>query len=339
MSIYFNGQKFKEVQFELESQFEEAIFENYKTIFGENTILINIKKKINSGALGKTIPDALLFDFSDVDNPKFYLVEVELAKHSFYNHIFPQITKFFAFLRNGNGHQSDLVESLHNILSSDLALKSEFSKYLGNKELFKFLKDVIENSSDILIILDKNKKELPEIMQTYVDTWDKYVRVIIIKQYQNGSDVIFQPIPDFEMVSNEIEDVEDIIISQNNLDDKIAYSEEYHLSNVKPNIIEIYKRIRSAFPDITFNPQKYYISLRNPNNFAYITMRKSKVRLIVLMSRNRVDKITNNFTTREPSPGVQKFYNSLGKCTQIFISDMSHIDEIITLLDMCSKKG
>ena len=30
-----------------------------------------------------------MFDLKDPDNPEFYLVEVELAKHSFYNHIFP----------------------------------------------------------------------------------------------------------------------------------------------------------------------------------------------------------------------------------------------------------
>lgn len=102
MSLYFNKKKFSAHHFRLESELETVIKENSKKIFGENTIYIDAKKKLNSGELGKTIPDALFFDFSDRQNPKLYLVEVELAKHRFYDHIFPQITKFFAFLRDGN---------------------------------------------------------------------------------------------------------------------------------------------------------------------------------------------------------------------------------------------
>jgi hypothetical protein len=76
---------------------ENLLFANSKSLFGQSSILIEAKKKIDNKALGGTIPDAFLFDLKDPDNPEFYLVEVELAKHSFYNHIFPQITKFFAF--------------------------------------------------------------------------------------------------------------------------------------------------------------------------------------------------------------------------------------------------
>ena len=31
---------------------------------------------------------------ADKENPEFYIVEVELSKHDFYGHIFPQFTSF-----------------------------------------------------------------------------------------------------------------------------------------------------------------------------------------------------------------------------------------------------
>jgi hypothetical protein len=47
------------------------------------------KKKIDNNSFGGVIPDGFLFDFLDKKNPEFYHVEVELAKHSFFGHIFP----------------------------------------------------------------------------------------------------------------------------------------------------------------------------------------------------------------------------------------------------------
>jgi hypothetical protein len=78
-------------------EFEELIRLQSKLLFGGNTIFVSTKRKLAGLTLGATIPDGFLFDMSDVENPDFYLVEVELQKHDFHRHIFPQITKFFAF--------------------------------------------------------------------------------------------------------------------------------------------------------------------------------------------------------------------------------------------------
>ena len=39
------------------------------------------------------------------------MVEIELAKHDFYRHIFPQITKFFGFFKNSKS-RSELTDKL-----------------------------------------------------------------------------------------------------------------------------------------------------------------------------------------------------------------------------------
>jgi hypothetical protein len=56
----------------------------------------------------------------------------------------------------------------------------------------------IENSQNILLVLDDNKPELQEIFETYTDTWERMVKVEILKQYTANGKTIFTMNPDFE---------------------------------------------------------------------------------------------------------------------------------------------
>ena len=142
-ALYFKDKPFVEKTFSKEKDFESLAFTHSKTLFGQHSIIIDAKKKIDNQVLGGTIPDAFLFDLNDPNNPEFYLIEVELAKHSFYNHIFPQITKFFAFFKNLES-QNELVGKIYNTVTTDANLKKEFIDKIGNQELFKFIKDTCD---------------------------------------------------------------------------------------------------------------------------------------------------------------------------------------------------
>ena len=100
MGIFTSSHRLPEVTFNIEKEFEEEVYKNSKLLFGERSILIDKKTLLKGNVLGGTIPDGFLFDLTDETDPQFYLIEVELSKHSFNNHIFPQITKFFAFFKN-----------------------------------------------------------------------------------------------------------------------------------------------------------------------------------------------------------------------------------------------
>jgi hypothetical protein len=63
--IYQNGQRYSEKQYKLEADFERLVVENSKTFFGEKTIFVDTKKKIDNDSFGGVIPDGFLFDFSD----------------------------------------------------------------------------------------------------------------------------------------------------------------------------------------------------------------------------------------------------------------------------------
>ena len=234
MKLFTNNKTYNQFQFDKEADFEREVVINSKQFFGTNSIYIDAKRKIETKNLGGSIPDGYLFDFADKDNPEFYIVEVELATHDFYRHIFPQITKFFGFFKNPKS-QNDIVEKIFSFINNDNDLKKEFKKYLGEKEMYKFIKDTIERSQNILLIIDGDKKELPEIMETYSDTWGKIVKLILIKKFTNNSDAIYTMHPDFENI--EFADLEDEISADT---EEIGYNEEYHFEGVSEIVRQIY---------------------------------------------------------------------------------------------------
>ncbi|MGD2088485.1 MAG: DUF5655 domain-containing protein [Candidatus Aminicenantes bacterium] len=326
--LYHNNVRYTENSFNKENDFEQLLINNSKILFGKYTIIIDSKKKIDSQFMGGAIPDCFLFDLSDPQNPEFYIVEVELSKHNFYNHIFPQITKFFAFFKNQSS-QNDLIEKLHSIIVADNDLKKEFQSRIGSEELYKYIKDMIENSQNILLVIDGEKKELPEIINTYTDTWGKIVKVTIVKEYTSEGGSILSISPDFENI-----EIVDITSDDDKPDVQGRYTEEFHLERVNPDIKEIYSLIKTglseAIPGLIFNPQRYYISLKKKKNFAYIKLRKKKIRIVVTLGIEKVKERIHHHYINTLSDAVQNYYNS--PSCEIVIENKDHLTEVIELL-------
>ena len=270
-----------------------------------------------------------MFDLSDKDSPEFYLVENELSSHDFFNHIFPQITKFFAFYKNRQS-QSDLVEKIFSIVNTEPNLKGEFKKFLGEREIFKFIKDTVENSQNILLIIDNDMDELPEIITTYSDTWGKMVKVMIFKKFVNREEYIYSLHPDFENI--EYADAESVETVEK--DESIEYTEEYHLEGIDEKIKKAYYIIRDELlnfnPDLVFNPRTYYISIKHKKNIAFFQFRIKKIRLVITLPPEEVKKHIRHHKIKELSEPVQNFWNS--PSCEIIIESDDHVEEIIELL-------
>src|SRR3989344_4134792 len=254
-AIFMDGKKFKEIEFKIEDDFEKVVQRNSKRLFGEKTIYFEVKNKVNTKSMGGTIPDGFLFDFKDAENPEFYMVEVELARHDFYKHMFPQITKFFAFFKNSKS-RSELTDKLFSIIELNNKISQEFKNFLGKKEIYKTIKEAIENSQNILLIIDENKPEFQEVMETYTDTWDKIVKLEILKQYTAENKVIMALNPDFEDIG--------LATPVAQKEDEERYDEAFHLEGIDSKIVSIYNKIKEYVvkidPNIKLNHQKYYIS-------------------------------------------------------------------------------
>ena len=200
MAIYHKSGKFQEYKFKKEEDFEKEVVNNYKLFFGEKTIYIDAKKKMET-KIGNVIPDGFLFDLTNIDDPEFYIVEVELSKHSFYEHIFPQITKFIGFINSQN--YDTLITKIWEEVQSDKILKKQFGE---TKELYKFIKDTMANNCNILLVIDDLKQELNEMNSVYQE-WNRLVKQICIKKHINKNETMYDITPEFK-------DIEDTYLSE-----------------------------------------------------------------------------------------------------------------------------
>lgn len=329
MVLFNQNQKYFEYAYQKEEDIEIDVIQNSQLFFGNKSIFIESKRKIDSKFIGATIPDGFLFDFTEPDNPEFYIVEVELSSHDFYKHIFPQVTKFFAFFKNQQS-QSELIDKLFSTINADSNLKRDFKKNIGEKEIYKSIKDIVESSQNILLVIDEEKDELPEIIDTYTDTWGKMVKLIILKKFYSGNQFLFSLNPDFR----DIQFADADSIKRTESESQSNYTELDHLENVNDNIKKIYSSLKSKVlalnSDLIFNPQRYYISIRSDRNIAFIKVRKKKIRIIVMLPENEVENIIKNYPVISLSAPVQKFYN--GPSCAIDFEDNKHLDEILAVL-------
>jgi len=210
-------------------------------------------------------------------------------------------------------------------------LKKNFKKYLQEKEIYKFIKDLIDESQNILLVIDGEKSELPDVMNTYNDTWGKFVKIIVLKKFVSGNEVLFTMDPEFENI--------DYSYVNKAIDEKqgvsIEYDEHYHLENVSEDIknayIVIKDRITQINSDVKFNCRKYYIAIALERNIAIFQFSKKKIRLVVMKDEDYVRSKLINHNVKHLTESVQKFWN--GNCCEIELTNSNNLDEVISIIE------
>lgn len=148
-----------------ESDFEKMIVSHADAIFGSEGIYFDIKKLIGTPKKGATIPDGYFLDLTFHNDPRLYLVEVELNSHDVYSHIGEQILRF------GISTETDKYKLKNNLLSAasgDPAKKKKLSsfftksKYDNINELLD--KVIFENKPAAIIVIDEATDELYNVM-------------------------------------------------------------------------------------------------------------------------------------------------------------------------------
>jgi predicted transport protein len=244
------------------------------------------------------------------------------------------VTKYFAFFKNFESRK-ELVEKIYSIVTNDSALLSKAKKLIGSNELYKYFSDAVENSQNILLVIDEKKKELPEIMNTYTDTWGTMVKLLVIRKFTRKGDSLFLMDPEFETIEYSLESGIDEVDRQ-----ELEISEEFHLEKVSEDVKDIYDRLKEELlainPDLVFNPQKYYISVINIKNVLFYKVRKKKIRIIVMLPEELVRERVEQHAVKSLSEGVQNFYN--GKCCAVDVDSTEGLDEIVELVRPLVKK-
>ncbi len=167
--------------YENEAAFEAMIVENANAIFGKDGIYFDFKKRIGKPKKGAAIPDGYYLDLTFHNDPKLYLVEVELQSHDVYGHIGEQILRF------GISSEADkykmkkfLLDNIENDEVKKGKLNDFFnqSKYNNKNELLDRV--IYDNKPAAIIVIDHATDELNNVlaqltMQTEVIEAQTYI--------------------------------------------------------------------------------------------------------------------------------------------------------------------
>jgi len=135
--IIHNGNEYKILEFSSEDDFEDEVMKNHKMVFGDNSIYIDIKKK-----LGNRICDGFVFD---KNLNRLIIVENELCIHDLWGHIIPQIIGFFNAIRKDE---------------TKMKLKYNIEWGVDDSEKLMLIESIDKSEFDIVVVIDKMTPEI-----------------------------------------------------------------------------------------------------------------------------------------------------------------------------------
>lgn len=173
-----------ERKFRSAKELEQLVLRNSKILFGQNTFLVTLPKKSAATFGNDSVPSSFLVDLSDFVRPKFYILDIMLAKQSFFGYVFPRVTKFFSYFT-----KQESVEKICELLKKDKSLIKELQAKMKPAEISGYLKTAVIGKPFILLIMDGDMKELLGVRETYAATWQLVKPVLIRKYVSNGTTI------------------------------------------------------------------------------------------------------------------------------------------------------
>ncbi len=157
--IIFNKKEYTLLDFDSEAEFEKVVIENEKNLFGEESVYIDVKRRIGHDN-HRGIPDAFLVDFYDSKNPQLYIVENELASHDVYKNIAEQITRFLtSTISSKNQIRDVLLETIRNDVKTQERLKNKLrdTVFENIEQLMIYL---VEKDIKIVVVINEITADL-----------------------------------------------------------------------------------------------------------------------------------------------------------------------------------
>jgi hypothetical protein len=146
---------YERVDFEKESDLENAILKVQKHLFGRERVYLNVKKKIGLKGSTQNIPDGYLLDLSG-QKPRLFVVENELASHDPLRHIAVQILQFsLSFEEYPHKVKNILIEALKAQPDAQMTCE-RYAKTKGFRNLDHLLEHLVhEVPFAALVIIDE----------------------------------------------------------------------------------------------------------------------------------------------------------------------------------------
>ena len=188
--LLVDNRKFVATAFDNEDEIERVAIQNADFIFGPSSIYIP-KKLIRTFDGTGTIPDGYAID---LDGRRWYVVEAELAHHSVWNHIAPQVAKQIIAANNPATKQM-LINFVIDQVRDDDALQEKFTEQnIEQIDYRRVLNDILDSDPIIGMPIDGIKRDLKE----WAETLRVDVRLWLIKKYMefDSPDNIAYEIPE-----------------------------------------------------------------------------------------------------------------------------------------------
>ncbi len=200
------GNKYIQYTYTKEDEFEKMVVKNVDSIFGKDGIYFDIKKLIGKRNKGATIPDGYYLDLTFHDDPKLYLVEVELNSHDVYGHIGEQLLRF------GISSEIDkykIKNVLLDAINDDTKKQSILDKFYkksafnNNNELLD--KVIFDDKPSAIVIIDTATEELNNVMSQLTMATE----ILEVQTYLCGSKKLHRFTPFKDEILTDIAETDD----------------------------------------------------------------------------------------------------------------------------------
>lgn len=165
-----------------EAELEDAITEVQATLFGQNRIYLDVKKKIGVKGEKRNIPDGYLIDLNGL-KPHLYVVENELGSHDPLRHVAIQLLEFsLSFSSSLLKIKNILFDALQDN-SNAKALCESYAVNHNYRSLDYMLEDMVVTAKfAALVIINEMSDKLQTVL---ADKLNFGVDVLQISRYQN----------------------------------------------------------------------------------------------------------------------------------------------------------
>ena len=169
-------------EYQLEKDFEQDVVANYRHIFGNDTVYIDIKKKIGDNIV--TIPDGYLLDFTFSNNPRLYIIENELSVHDAYKHIGTQLLKFAVSYKQSRLKIKQYILDYLSKSPTNMTFIESKASEMGYRNIDAMLEFMIyRDTVDAIVIIDNSSAELENVLSHL----SMKIDIIEFKAYESGA--------------------------------------------------------------------------------------------------------------------------------------------------------
>jgi len=149
-------------------EFHPVVKKYSKEIFGDNSVYFDVAINLKSiSGLGSK-PDGLVLN---LEKNEWYLVEIELSKHSPYDHIVNQLSRFINGIDNANT-KNQVVDIIDNELESNKLRSCIEEKVTG--DVHRWLTKLIFKTPKIIVVIEEKTQEVTDacklLMKNYETT-------------------------------------------------------------------------------------------------------------------------------------------------------------------------